>query len=50
LIGSDYAGYRGHVYRVLSYSLHYLGSNIDPTSRNLLELALVYHDIGLWTQ
>jgi hypothetical protein len=25
VIGEDYEGYRGHVYRVLSYSLHYLG-------------------------
>ncbi len=24
-MGADYEGYRGHIYRVLTYTLHYLG-------------------------
>lgn len=47
LIGEDYYGYRGHIYRVLSYSMYFL--NGDETYRTVIEKALVYHDIGLWT-
>lgn len=47
VIGDDYAGYRGHIYRVLSYTLHFL--NGDETHRDAIELALVFHDIALWT-
>lgn len=47
LIGSDYEGYKNHVYRVLSYSLYFL--NNDDTYKDVIERALVYHDIGLWT-
>ncbi|MEM7435988.1 MAG: phosphohydrolase [Myxococcota bacterium] len=46
-IGDDFDGYRGHIYRVLSYSLHFLGG--DETQRPTIEAALVYHDIGLWS-
>lgn len=46
-IGDDYAGYRGHIYRVLSYALHFLRG--DETKRATIETALVYHDIGLWS-
>lgn len=46
-LGQDYPGYRNHLYRVLTYTLHFL--NGDQTHRELLETALVYHDIGLWT-
>jgi hypothetical protein len=46
-IGDDILGYRGHVYRVLSYAMHYLKENdITPHDYELLQLALVYHDIG----
>lgn len=45
-IGPDFEGYRGHVYRVLSYALHFLGG--DSPKRAAIETALVYHDIGLW--
>mmetsp|Transcript_35284 Transcript_35284/g.68620 ORF Transcript_35284/g.68620 Transcript_35284/m.68620 type:complete len:221 (+) Transcript_35284:62-724(+) len=47
VIGSDYDGYRGHIYRCLSYSMHFLNGN--ETHRDVIEAALVYHDIGLWT-
>lgn len=46
-IGADFEGYRNHIYRVLSYSLYFLGG--DETHRKTIETALVYHDIGLWT-
>eukprot|EP01006_Ploeotia_vitrea_P055791 TRINITY_DN68032_c0_g1_i1.p1 TRINITY_DN68032_c0_g1~~TRINITY_DN68032_c0_g1_i1.p1 ORF type:complete len:214 (+),score=31.46 TRINITY_DN68032_c0_g1_i1:38-679(+) len=47
VIGKDYEGYKGHLYRVLSYTMHYLGG--DNKYRNIIEVALVYHDLGLWT-
>src|SRR4051794_27084010 len=46
-IGSDFDGYRNHVYRVLCYALHYLHG--DTSKLNVIAVALVYHDIGLWT-
>jgi len=46
-IGVDYDAYRAHIYRVLSFSMHFLKN--DETYRPLVETALVYHDIGLWT-
>lgn len=45
-IGDEYEGYRGHCHRVLAYALHYLDS-VD--SAVIISKALVYHDIGLWT-
>ena len=46
-IGDDYEGYRGHIYRVLTYALYFLGG--DSPNRREIEAALVYHDIGLWS-
>ena len=48
-IGPDYEAYRGHVYRVLSYSLHFLSEEEGQQYRKVIAAALVYHDIGLWT-
>lgn len=48
IIGDDYEGYKGHIYRVLSYTLHFLGSE-GHKYRKAIEVALVYHDIALWT-
>lgn len=48
IIGKDYAAYRGHVYRVLTFAMHFL--NGDEKARPMVETALVYHDIGLWTE
>jgi hypothetical protein len=47
VIGFEYDGYRNHLYRVLTYTNHFLGG--DETNRDVIETALVYHDIGLWT-
>lgn len=46
-IGQDFDGYRSHVLRVLTYALHFLGD--DQTHRSVIEVALVFHDIGMWT-
>lgn len=46
-IGPDYAGYRNHVYRAITYAMHFLGQ--DPQVERLVETAFAYHDIGLWT-
>ena len=47
LIGDDYPGYRNHVYRTITYAMHFLGN--DPELEQIVETAFVYHDIGLWT-
>jgi hypothetical protein len=47
LLGDDYAGYRGHIYRVLTYSLHFLHGSEEK--RSVIAAALVFHDLGLWT-
>jgi hypothetical protein len=47
LLGKDYQGYRNHIYRVFSFSLHFLHG--DETYRDVIAAALVYHDIALWT-
>lgn len=47
VIGKDYSGYRNHVYRAITYAMHFLGN--EPDFEPLVETAFVYHDIGLWT-
>ncbi|MGF1562034.1 MAG: phosphohydrolase [Geminicoccaceae bacterium] len=47
MLGEDYEPYRGHIYRVLTYSLYFLGR--DHQHRQAVETALVYHDIGMWS-
>lgn len=47
IIGNDYEGYRNHVYRVYNYAMYLLKQ--DPKLRLSVATALVYHDIGLWT-
>lgn len=54
LINDDFEGYKNHIYRVLTYSLHYLDADRTQDGKVLkylpvIEAALVYHDIGLWT-
>ncbi len=46
-IGDDYLGYRNHVYRTITYAMHFLDN--DPQFEQIVETAFVYHDIGLWT-
>jgi hypothetical protein len=47
LIGRDFHCYRNHVYRTITYAMHFLGNAEDH--EKLVEAAFVYHDIGLWT-
>lgn len=46
-IGEDFKSYRGHVYRVLTYAMQFLDG--DEEARPIVETALAYHDLGLWT-
>lgn len=48
VLGADFKAYRGHVYRVITYAMHFLEQ--DEAHRPLVETALVFHDIGLWTE
>lgn len=47
LIGKDFPGYRNHVYRTITYAMHFLDNAVEH--ERLVETAFVYHDIGLWT-
>ncbi len=47
VIGKDFPGYRNHVYRTITYAMHFL--NYESSFEPLVETAFVYHDIGLWT-
>ena len=47
LIGTDFPSYRNHVYRTITYAMHFLGNNEE--CERLVEATFVYHDIGLWT-
>ena len=47
LISKDFPGYRNHVYRAITYAMHFLGNAVEY--EKLVETAFVYHDIGLWT-
>lgn len=47
IIGKDFYSYRNHVYRTITYAMHFL--NNEPKFEQLVETAFVYHDIGLWT-
>ena len=46
-IGDDYPGYRNHVYRTITYAMHFLNNNAQH--ERLVETIFAYHDIGLWT-
>lgn len=46
-VGADFPGYRNHVYRVLTYAMHFLDG--DEQWRATIAFALAHHDVGLWT-
>ena len=46
-IGDDYAGYRGHVYRMYNYCLGLHPASDEEMSK--LAIAACFHDIGLWS-
>lgn len=47
VIGKDFLGYKNHVYRAVTYAMHFL--DYQESYEQLVETAFVYHDIGLWT-
>ena len=47
-IGDDYAGYRGHVYRVFNYCLALHPASKEEKTK--LAIAACFHDIGLWSE
>ena len=46
-IGDDYAGYRGHVYRMYNYCLALHPASEEEKTK--LAIAACFHDIGLWS-
>jgi hypothetical protein len=46
-IGSDYPGYRGHVYRMFNFCLALRPCSEEEKTR--LAIAACFHDIGLWS-
>lgn len=46
-IGDDFGGYRNHVYRAITYAMHFL--DYAEEHEPIVETIFVYHDIGLWT-
>ena len=51
-IGSDFAAYRNHCLRVLSFTKFFLPPSVleeMPEAMELASVALAYHDVALWT-
>ncbi len=46
-LADDFVAYRNHCRRVLTYAIHFLDG--DREQQPLIETALAYHDLGLWT-
>lgn len=46
-LGSHYAKYRNHVYRV--FNLAIILSNPDQENTNAIAIAAAFHDLGIWT-
>lgn len=46
-IGDDYAGYRGHVYRIFNYCLALHPASDEEKTKPAI--AACFHDIGLWS-
>lgn len=47
-LGEDFAATCGHVHRVLTHALHFLGEEA-ARHRRAVEVAAAFNDIGLWT-
>jgi hypothetical protein len=47
VIGDDLPSYRNHVYRTITYAMHFLDNLADYEP--VVETVFVYHDIGLWS-
>jgi hypothetical protein len=49
VLGDDYASYRNHCLRVLSFASFFLKENATESAIDLIAYGLAYHDLGLWT-
>jgi hypothetical protein len=47
-IGSDFEGYRNHVYRMMNCA-RFLGAGKDAHELEKIVIAAAFHDIGIWT-
>ena len=47
VIGTDYAGYRNHVHRVVHFCHALCGLSADERAR--VRIAAAFHDLGIWT-
>ena len=47
VIGTDYQGYRNHVYRLANLCLS--TDNYSETDKEKIQIAACFHDIGIWT-
>lgn len=48
-IGNDFEPYRNHCLRVLTFAKHHCGDYCKEREVNLMAMALVYHDVALWS-
>ena len=46
VIGPDFQGYRGHVYRTFNFALALAGAGVSEPQ---LAVAAAFHDLGIWT-
>lgn len=47
VIGDDYLGYRGHVYRMFNFCLALRSCSVEEKTK--LAIAACFHDLGLWS-
>jgi hypothetical protein len=52
-LGPDFAAYRGHVYRVLSFARALASASPEgspsPGANDTIAVAAVFHDLGIWS-
>lgn len=48
VIGTEYNGYKNHVYRMIHFCLAL--KDCDATERKKIVIAACFHDIGIWTE
>jgi hypothetical protein len=47
-IGSDYAGYKNHVYRMINFC--FAQNDFNDTERKKIIIAGCFHDLGIWAE
>mmetsp|Transcript_144886 Transcript_144886/g.205064 ORF Transcript_144886/g.205064 Transcript_144886/m.205064 type:complete len:218 (+) Transcript_144886:62-715(+) len=48
-LGDDFLAYRNHCLRVMSFTTYFLGKEPDSGAKKVLQAALAYHDLALWS-